>query len=432
VPQFLIEGWAQAEAVSLRTLQEAFGREFTPAARAALAEGEHARRRHEVYLRWPPVPRVHVWELDHKELPVLVLPPKGPARKPWLTSAVDTGSRALVGYAVALYPNAGTVLTALRMAMVHDPGRGPFGAVPAAVRVDRGLEFAASAVTSALNALCVTIDRLDAYQPHQKGTVERIHFTIEQTLLTTLPGYTKGPRDAVGRLYGPVKDDARSRDAAGTASSQPWRIERFCQRFAGWVMWYNTERPYDGLDGRTPLQAWEEDPSALQRIAAGQLRRLLLAGEERIIGKDGIRLHGLAYVAPELQGRRGQKVQVRYMPHDDRLIEVDLGNEHLCTAYPQDQLSPEQAEEFRAHARAEAKRLAAQRRKAAARARAELAPLTGAGPAEESRLVPASAEPPRTARCRDDRLRRAARSDLLGLRQPAAVPPAAAAAEKEA
>ena len=50
------------------------------------------------------------------------------------------------------------------------------------------------------------------------------------------------------------------------------------------------------------------------------------------------------------------------MPHDDRFIEVYLGGQHLCTAYPQGQLTDEEAEQFRAHARAEAKRLAGQRR----------------------------------------------------------------------
>jgi hypothetical protein len=44
--------------------------------------------------------------------------------------------------------------------------------------------------------------------------------------------------------------------------------------------------------------------------------------------------------------------------------------------------------------------------------------MTGAGLAEDSRLVPAAAEPPRTARRRDDALRRAARTGLLGFRQP--------------
>jgi len=200
------------------------------------------------------------------------------------------------------------------------------------------------------------------------------------------------------------------------------RIERLAGRFAAWADWYNTERPHGGLDGRTPLQAWQDDASAVQRISGDELRHLLLAGEERTIGKDGVRLGGLAYVAPELQGRRGQKVQVRYMPHDNRSAEVYLGTAHLCTVYPSDQLSPEDAEQFRAHARDEARRLSGERRKAAARARAELAPLTGSGPARDSRLIPASAEPPLAGRRRDDRLRAAARTDLLGLRPPGAVP----------
>ncbi|MFF5205851.1 Mu transposase C-terminal domain-containing protein [Streptosporangium sp. NPDC000396] len=118
------------------------------------------------------------------------------------------------------------------------------------------------------------------------------------------------------------------------------------------------------------MQAWNDDPSALARIGAERLRHLLLAGIERTIGKDGVRLHGLAYVAPELQGRRGQQVQVRYMPHDDRFIEVYLDGEHLCTAHPQGQLSEEQVEAFREHARQETKRLNRQRRQASARTRA--------------------------------------------------------------
>ncbi|MFB7462085.1 Mu transposase C-terminal domain-containing protein [Streptomyces sp. NPDC056224] len=33
-----------------------------------------------------------------------------------------------------------------------------------------------------------------------------------------------------------------------------------------------------------------------------------------------------------LYGRGGQRVRIRYMPHDDRTIELYLGAEHLCTA----------------------------------------------------------------------------------------------------
>lgn len=107
--------------------------------------------------------------MDHTDLPVLVLPPRGPAVRPWLTSIVDDGTRALLGWSIALTPHAGTVLTALRMALVEDHRRGPFGAVPAMVRVDRGLDFAAEAVRDVCAALCVDIHRLPGYTPHRQG-----------------------------------------------------------------------------------------------------------------------------------------------------------------------------------------------------------------------------------------------------------------------
>jgi putative transposase len=62
--------------------------------------------------------------MDHKQLP-------GAACCPWLTSVIDDATRVLAGWAIALTPHTGTVLTAVRMALVHDPARGPFGAIPA-------------------------------------------------------------------------------------------------------------------------------------------------------------------------------------------------------------------------------------------------------------------------------------------------------------
>ncbi|WP_242911480.1 Mu transposase C-terminal domain-containing protein [Actinomadura terrae] len=428
VPDFLRAGWADAAAVSLRTLQESFARELTPAERAAWRTGEEGRRVASVYLTRAPAHRNQIWELDHKQLPVLVLPPRGTAVCPWLTTIVDDGTRALVGWAISLTPHAGTVLTAIRMALVYDPARGPFGAVPASFRIDRGLEFAARAVGDVFAALCVTGHRLPAYQPHRKGKVERLHATIDTTLMSGLPGFTGGPRDAAGKLYGPLDDRAAARararaadpgtGGAGEAAVRPMRIERFAETFASWARWYNTERPHTGLGGRTPAQAWSEDTTALVRIGAEQLRHLLLAEAERTIGKDGIRWGGLSYVAPELQGRGGQKVAVRYMPHDDRFLEVYLNGAHLCTAHPAERLTAEQAEAFREHARAESRRLGRARRRATARARTELVPLTGDGPATESRILPARAGDELAARRSDERLRRRARTNLLGLTDP--------------
>ena len=132
-------------------------------------------------------------------------------------------------------------------------------------------------------------------------------------------------------------------------SGERWRIEgewradrQLCNDYLG----YLADRRYSPASVRTT--GWMAVPrcrrgrTTTRRCSGSALPScLLLAGEERTIGKDGIRLRGLAYVAPELQGRDGQKVQVRYMPHDDRLVEVYLGTAHLCTAYPQGQLTPE-------------------------------------------------------------------------------------------
>jgi putative transposase len=121
------------------------------------------------------------------------------------------------------------------------------------------------------------------FTPHRKGKIERLHLTIEQTLLCGLPGYTKGPRDAAGRLHGPLSDRARDRAAAEHAAERggvgPMRLERFvAERFVPWVAWYNTERPHSMLDGLTPLQAWTADDTVLHRVDPALLRHLLLAG----------------------------------------------------------------------------------------------------------------------------------------------------------
>jgi len=213
VPEFLVAGWAGAGPMPGRaTLYRAFERQTTPAERAMWRTGEDGRRAAEVYLTRPAVPRNQVWEADHKELPILVLPPRGSAVKPWLTTIVDDGTRALLGWAIALTPHTGTVLTAIRMALVHDERRGPFGAVPSRVRIDRGLEFAAGAIGEVMAALVVDRQRLPRRQPHRKGKVERVNLTVDQTLLCGLPGYTEGPRDAAGvACLGRVRGNAPAR-----------------------------------------------------------------------------------------------------------------------------------------------------------------------------------------------------------------------------
>ncbi len=160
---------AKGEAVvPLRTLQRAFSRELSPGERAAVVDGVEGRRRHEVYLRWEPVARNARWEADHKELPVLVTPPRGTRpRKPWVTLFLDCYSRLIMGWALSLRPDCATVLAALRRGLVVDPERGPFGGVPRVLVPDNGLEFATTALERVCGVLGTTLDPTDAYAAPQ-------------------------------------------------------------------------------------------------------------------------------------------------------------------------------------------------------------------------------------------------------------------------
>jgi len=263
-----------------------------------------------------------LWEADHKELPVLVMAPRAQQpRKPWVTLFVDGFSRLIMGWALSLHPNAAVVLAALRRGIVVDPERGPFGGLPEKLRPDNGLEFAAAALTRSSAALGIELAPTPPYQGYSKGKVERVNRTLDQEFLSGLPFHTHGPRAADGHLFGP--------DVA------PMGLELFCDRFAEWVTTYNTARVHSEL-GQTPLARWSADATPLREVPAAGLRWMLMADTERTIGKDRIHFDGLRFIAPELNGRVGEKVQVRYTPHDLRQIEVFRGDEWLATAYPQD------------------------------------------------------------------------------------------------
>ncbi|MEV4123154.1 Mu transposase C-terminal domain-containing protein [Micromonospora sp. NPDC049645] len=396
IPDEFVSGWANAAPVSLRTLQRAFAAELTPAQAAAAAGGDRARRAKLVYLRRAASHRNQVWEGDHKNLPVLVLPPRGPATTPWVTMFIDDATRVIVGWAIALTPHAGTVLTALRMGMLPDDA-GPARGVPGMLRLDRGLEFAADSVRDAMNALGVEVTVMPAYHPNAKGKIERVNRSTDQLLLSMLPGFTEGPRELSGRLAGPVDDRSPARAgyeaaaAAGApAETLPMRWSVFVDQFAAWVTWYNREHAHTGIGGRTPAAAWEQDPTPLRLIPEDELRHLLLADVGRTIGADGIHFRNLVYVCPAglIRERRGQKVRLRYMPHDDRSVHVYLDGDYLTTCYPDNALSDEQAEQFYAAARVAERAAAADKRTARRRGRRRLAALGSSGdPVIESKLV---------------------------------------------
>ncbi|MCF3137556.1 Mu transposase C-terminal domain-containing protein, partial [Streptomyces olivochromogenes] len=344
----------------LPTLHRAIRRDLTPGERAGLAGGERAARKHDVFLARPRGWRNQVWETDHVQAPVLV-DVDGNARRPWITWFTDCATNAITGVAVTPGdPSRESVLAALRSAVLREAPYGPFGGLPEKVRVDRGKDFLSRTVTAAFEVLDVVVEDLPAYTPHLKGTVEGLNRAVESMLLTALPGYAHQPR--------PGRRSSRPKDEVLLG------FEDFTARLLDWTLWWNTEHRPAPLRGKTPLEAWQDDPTPLRDVPAADLWTFTLedAGT-RTLTTRGVRFRKRDYVGAWMTGQAGIQVRIRFMPHHDHRIEVyhAATGRYLGSADLADQATEEQVSAVRRVRAARTRRLkkdlaAAQRERYAA------------------------------------------------------------------
>lgn len=390
-------------APSLTTLHRAIRRDLSPGERAGLVGGERAARKHDVFLARPRGWRNQVWESDHVQAPVLV-DVEGTARRPWITWFTDCATNAITGVVVTpVHPSRESVLAALRSAVLREDPYGPFGGLPETVRVDRGKDFLSRTVTAAFDLLDVTVEDLPAYTPHLKGTVEGLNRAVEGMFLAALPGYARQPR--------PGKRPSRPKDEMLLG------FEDFTARLLAWTRWWNTEHRPAPLRGRTPLEAWQDDPTPLQDVSAADLWTFTLedAGT-RTLTTRGVRFRKRDYVGAWMTGQAGIHVRIRFMPHHDHCIEVyhAATGRYLGPADLADQATEEQVRAVRRVRAARTRRLkkdleASQRERYAAATQPEAPQRLGALTA-----VQAEAE-----------LAQASDTDLSDLAMPDLIPPAA-------
>jgi putative transposase len=408
---------AVARVPSLATVQRAVRRDLNPGQRAALAGGERARRRHDVHLRRPRLWRNACWEGDHTHVPVEV-DLEGVLVCPWVTWFVDCATGAITGAAVSAHqPSRDGVLVGLRIALTRFDAEGiygPIGGLPGLVRVDRGRDFLSRTVAEALGAFAVPVQDLPAYRPELKGTVENLNRCAQRMLFASLPRYRHAPTAAVRRRAG---------DQDPTA---PLAFTAFVELLLNWVRWWNTEHSSQALGGRTPLQAWEEDPTPIEDVPAGQLAFFTLEGDGRphALTTSGVRWRGRYYVGPWMSGlaAAGIKVRIRYVPHHDREVEVfdAATGSYLGSAHLADEATvAERAALRRARAaqrRREEKALAASARQS----RERFAAVTTATLPQPLRAVTAAEAAAELAAAREHGLASRALPDLIPPREPPA------------
>ena len=153
--------------------------------------------------------------------------------------------------------------------------------------------------------------------------------------------------------------------------------------FADWVGAYNTRRPHTALAGRTPLEVWRSDPTPVRALEHEQARWMLLARRTHVVQKDGIHHDRDVYFVDELWGMVGEEVEVAYMPHDRRWIEVFHDGRRLATARPSIELDAATRARVLERRREDARKLKAWGRRARRRASVRVAPITAPGEIEQ-------------------------------------------------
>lgn len=372
---------------SLSTYERAIKREFDASTRAAARHGLLGRDQNRIVLKTPVRRRNERWEGDHTMLEIHVIAPgsTNPIR-PWITWLIDVGTRAIMGWGISAgAPNRGTVLAAIRSAVERD-GEKPFCGVPNELLWDNGLEFTSNAVTEAAALLGAVARTTAPYSPSQKPFVERLNWTLEVELISKLPHYVGGPRRADGSLEDPPEGILSLRELAHQIDS--------------WVDHYNNDRPHQGIGGRTPAEQWLADPSPIREIASEAARHFTLERFERTVRRDGgIHVDSIAYIAEELYGYEGERVEVGRIPFDATRIEIFTDGRWLCTATPTALVSVEQARKLRDAAKQRDARLMLERRRLAKEKRVRIGTLTS--DALDPRLLPPTSTDPVSQKRRD-------------------------------
>lgn len=335
----LLRRMGKAGLPSVRHFRRAVAKQMGTLELAYARGGSKKARDFTVYLPTEVVRRNHTWELDHTELPIWVVPAGHKvAVRPWITAVLDRGTRYPLSWVVTFgRPSVEQVRACLVQAITSrlaPDGQTLVGGLPIRTVWDRGLEFLSPSITEACMRLGVIPVALPAYSPHLKPHVERLWRFLKERHLPTLPGYA----DRVSDLRG---HSAIADACLGEAE--------FMLLLADWMDWYVTEHVHSSL-GCTPLQAWQDDTTPIREVHDSQLWEDFLVAKSRAkVSKNGIRFDTIDFVAPELVGKVGRSLEIRYLPHDRSFVEVFDGADHVCTAIPRHALTADAEQEILEH-----------------------------------------------------------------------------------
>lgn len=263
-------------------------------------------------------------EIDHSPLDILVVNEEGVViGRPSVTVIIDRKSRCVLGLHISLAGH-GTqaVFECLRhalmpkMYLMKDGAYGDMDLVwPCfgwftTIVMDNGPEFHAEAVVDALLNIGIGTEFAPSRDPNSKPHVERFLKTLNYGLIHTLPGTT------LAKTHHRIGFKAEDNSCLTLE-----QLDRIVHR---WVCNVYHQRPHRGLDGRTPLAAWNEGaeshPPQL-KLNYDDVEIEFSQVADSALQHYGIDLNTFVYVSPQLLTLRrtlpsNAKVTVKWPLHD--------------------------------------------------------------------------------------------------------------------
>lgn len=291
---------------------------------------------------------LQVVQIDHTQLDIELVDDSrsGPIGRPWLTLAIDTFSRMVVGYYLSLeHPSAFSIgmciahaalSKELELTRLEVEGEWPVWGLMRCVHADNGKDFRSDLLERAYGQYGIQALFRPVKRPEFGGHIERLMGTVA-TEIHCLPGTTFSNI----RQKGEYKSGAK-------ASLTLAEIERY---LATWIVGVYHNRVHRGI-GKSPLEKWRDGivgingkPGIGHPPPVEDPRRLrldLLPAAERAVQREGIvwdhiwyKWNTLARWVGSRKGKNRQTFVVRRDPRDiSRIYFLDPKlNEYLEIPY---------------------------------------------------------------------------------------------------
>lgn len=272
-------------------------------------------------------------EIDHTPLDLIVIDSltKLPLGRPWLTMAIDSYSRMVVGFYISFNsPSGHGVLQCLRRAILPKDewlarfpdiqSQWPAYGIPVLIAVDNGTDLHSDALEAACLEMGIQILFCGSKTPQHKGAIERFFRTMNMGLIHRLPGTVFSNVDERGDY--PAEEKAVI------------DMEGLVHLITKWVVDVYNVTPHRGINAR-PIDRWYE--SAERRIIelpAYPQQLEIIAGipAKRTLFHYGIELDGLQYNSELLQTirrRAGANVPVSLKYYEDTVAHIHVFDTHL-------------------------------------------------------------------------------------------------------